>query len=90
MLLTSDKFKLEEHGFGPIDKVSKNSYVHMKNGKQYNLYRGNKSNVYYMITESAKGLKSYKITLNAKESLDNLTSDVILESTFITSDRISK
>lgn len=85
-----DKFKLEEHGFGPIDKVSKNSYVHMKNGKQYNLYRGNKSNVYYMITESAKGLKSYKITLNAKESLDNLTSDVILESTFITSDKISK
>ena len=56
-----DKFKLEQHGLKPI-KEGYNQFLHYKNGKQYNLYKHNGE--YYMITESGKGFKSYKIHIN--------------------------
>jgi hypothetical protein len=64
-----DKFKLEQHGFGPILE-SNNQFVHYKNGKQYNLYKYN--DYYYMISES----KSYKIIVKEKSV------DIALESLF--------
>ena len=68
-----DKFKLEQHGLKPI-KEGYGQFVHYKNGRQYNLYK--KNNNYYMITESNNKFKSYKITLNDKES------DIIIESLY--------
>lgn len=58
-----DKFRLEQHGLKPI-KEGYNQFIHYKNGKQYNIYKSNGE--YYMITESRKGFKSYKITINDK------------------------
>lgn len=68
-----DKFRLEEHGLKPITE-NNNHFVHHKNGKQYNLYKS-KGN-YYMVTESHKGFKSYKITIEDKPV------DVTLESLY--------
>ena len=56
-----DKFKLEQHGIKPIIEHN-NQYVHFINGRQYNLYK--KDSNYYMITESSKGFKSYKLTIH--------------------------
>lgn len=56
-----DKFRLEQHGLNPILEFNK-KFVHYKNGKQYNLYKV--KDEYFMITESTKGFKSYKITLH--------------------------
>ena len=68
-----DKFRLEEHGLKPITE-NNSHFVHHKNGKQYNLYKS-KGN-YYMVTESHKGFKSYRITIEDKPV------DVTLESLY--------
>lgn len=84
-----DKFKLEQHGIKPImNKVSdgKEYYVHSKKGIQYVLYKSKRTDsIYYMITKLNGDLKSYKITITDKKPvLDEVTSNTILESTFIT------
>ena len=87
-----DKFKLEQNGVTPIlNKMYKGNdyYVHMKKGLQYLVYKSKiHDNQYYIITElyNKNGmLKVYRIVINDYNTfLDKLTSDTMLESTFVT------
>ena len=87
-----DKFKLEQNGVTPImNKMYRGNdyYVHMKKGLQYLVYKSKiHSNQYYIITElyNKNGmLKAYRIVINDYNTfLDKLTSDTMLESTFVT------
>jgi hypothetical protein len=87
-----DKFKLEQNGVTPIlNKMYKGNdyYVHMKKGLQYLVYKSKiHDNQYYIITElyNKNGmLKAYRIVINDYNTfLDKLTSDTMLESTFVT------
>ena len=87
-----DKFKLEQNGVTPImNKMYRGNdyYVHMKKGLQYMVFKSKiHDDRYYLITElyDKNGmLKAYRITINEQNSfLDKLTSDTMLESTFVT------
>ena len=87
-----DKFKLEQNGITPImNKMYRGNdyYVHMKKGLQYMVFKSKvHDDRYYLITElyDKNGmLKAYRIIINEQNSfLDRLTSDTMLESTFVT------
>ena len=88
MLSPIDKFKLEKNGLVPIRNVEyegKEYFVHKKKDHQYLLYKLNES-TYYMVTRLLKeDFKTYKITIKEnKQSIDRITYNQILESTFIT------
>ena len=87
-----DKFKLEQEGVTPImNKMYKgvDYYVHFKKGLQYLIYKSKvHDNRYYLITmlyNKNYMLKAYRIVINPCNTfLDKLTSDTMLESTFVT------
>lgn len=91
-----DKFKLEQHGLKPIVTGTYNGveyYAHKKNGVQYNLYQNpNKKDLYFMIGQLDDGkIKSYKININDNTGyMDKITSNAILESTFITHPKMDR
>lgn len=90
-----DMFKLQEHGFEPIIAKhydGRDYFVHFIKDSYYNLYKSKVcENTYYMFTLLPNSkMKSYKITINEKPSIDKLTSAAMLESAFITDKNISK
>ena len=90
-----DMFKLQEHGFEPIIPKhydGKDYFVHFIYNRYYNLYKSKLcENTYYMFTLLPNSsVKSYKITINEKPQIDKLTSDAMIESTFITDKNIIK
>lgn len=90
-----DMFKLQEHGFDPIIPKhydGKDYFVHLKNDRHYNLYKSKLcENTYYMFTLLPNSsVKSFKITINEKPSIDKITSAAMIESTFITDKNITK
>ena len=83
-----DKFKLEHSGLKPIMNKTYNGndyYLHYKKNVQYLLYKDNNGTC-FMIGKLPNGeFKSYRISLNESNSfMDKITSNTILESTFIT------
>lgn len=68
-----DKFRLEQHGLKPITECN-DCFIHQKNDKQYNLFKQDGN--YYMITETSRGFKSYKITVHDKSI------DLVVESLY--------
>lgn len=90
-----DMFKLQEHGFEPIIPKhydGKDYFVHFIHNNYYNLYKSKLcENTYYMFTLLPNSsVKSYKITIDEKPQIDKLTSDAMIESTFITDKNIIK
>jgi hypothetical protein len=90
-----DMFKLQEHGFEPIIAKhydGKDYFVHFIHDSYYNLYKSKIcENTYYMFTLLPNSsVKSYKITINEKPEIDKITSNAMIESTFITDKNIIK
>ena len=79
-----DLFKLQEHGFDPINVKhydGKDYYIHFKNNNYYNLYKSkNLENTYYMFTRLPNThMKSYKLTVNETPIMEEITTIAMLE-----------